>query len=137
MANSHLSDTAFAGRAAFLLEAAIAADFTRDGPAVPFRKRPSTFVYFIGPENGPIKIGSAREPYQRLLTLQTGNADELFLYAIADGGFAIESAYHRRFNAFRKRGEWFDLADPIAEEIIRLQQAEIARLTPREPELEK
>ena len=67
------------------------------------------FVYFIGPEDGPIKIGSSGDPARRVKTLQSGSPVPLALL----GSFkskdcvAEEKALHRRFAGSRLHGEWF------------------------------
>lgn len=92
------------------------------------RKRPSLYTYFIGAETGPIKIGTARDPYERLLTLQVGHPDELYVYALTDGGRHTERKLHSEFSSERTRGEWFQRSPRILRRILLLQQAEIDRL---------
>lgn len=67
------------------------------------------YVYFIrGSCRGPIKIGSSRNPEDRLVTLQTSHPDQLILMAaINDRGHSWESTLHQHFARFRMRGEWF------------------------------
>jgi len=125
-----LAFEAFAGKEAFLLECAIATDFLE--PPLPRRKRPSTYVYFIGPEHGPIKIGSARDPYERLLNLQVASADQLYIYAVADGGYEAEKDLHREFASERIRGEWYRRSERLLRRIVHLQsleRSEISRLS--------
>ena len=117
-----LSAAAFAGRAAFLLECARACEF-EDLPVLQ-RKRPTLYTYFIGAEHGPIKIGSARDVHQRLTVLQTGHPEELYIYAVADGGYTTEEALHREFADCRLRGEWFRREAPILRRILHLQEHE-------------
>jgi hypothetical protein len=79
------------------------------------------FVYFIqAGHDGPIKIGFAVDPAERLAMLQTGNHVELFLAAAMPGGIDLEQELHARFAEGRIRGEWFrpdtpGLLDAIAE----------------------
>jgi Meiotically up-regulated gene 113 len=124
--NLSLSERAFLGRVAYQRECVMALDFSSDAPALPKRKRPSLYAYFIGGEYGPIKIGSARDPYARLLTLQTGHPEELYLYAYVDGGSFKERDLHGEFSADRLRGEWFKRTDRILRRIIHFQQQEDA-----------
>jgi hypothetical protein len=78
-------------------------------------------VYFIrAGEDGPIKIGIARDPANRLATLQTGHHATLRIVALTAGGSAQEAAYHAHFKAHRLRGEWFDPHPDILAEIERL-----------------
>jgi hypothetical protein len=116
-----MGQRAFLGQAAYLRDAAAATDFTQDGPILPQRKRAPLYVYFIGTEHGPIKIGSARSPYQRLCTLQTANAEELYLFAYAEGGVRLERELHTRFSDLRLRGEWFRRSYPILHTILEWQ----------------
>lgn len=78
-------------------------------------------VYFIqSGEEGPIKIGIARDPESRLAALQTGHHEELRLLAITHGGADQEGAYHMQFAEHRIRGEWFEPHPDILAEIDRL-----------------
>lgn len=75
------------------------------------------FVYFIqaGDDDGPIKIGFAKNADQRLKELQTGN--HLPLTAIArfevTDAPAVEEALHRAFIDLRLEGEWFAFDERI------------------------
>lgn len=65
-------------------------------------------IYFIqGDRGGPIKIGCAGNPWQRLATLQTGNPTKLSVVAVVPGERAEEAGLHVRFAASRGQGEWF------------------------------
>lgn len=65
-------------------------------------------VYFIQSERGgPIKIGRAINPEQRLKQCQTGSPERLVLLAVISGGRDLERSLHARFAASRLRGEWF------------------------------
>jgi len=67
-----------------------------------------TSVYFIRSAGfGAVKIGTAANPMARLRDLQTGNAEELSLIRVIDGGEAEERWLHARFCDCRVRGEWF------------------------------
>lgn len=67
-----------------------------------------TSVYFIRSAGfGVVKIGTAANPSARLRSLQTGNAEELSLIRVIDGGEAEERWLHDRFQQHRVRGEWF------------------------------
>jgi len=58
------------------------------------------------------KIGSSREPGQRLISLQTGSPDPLRLVAswVVDEPLTIEKSLHRIFASARRQGEWFALS---------------------------
>lgn len=77
-------------------------------------------VYFIGGDEGPIKIGLSNGPLERLAQFQVGSPVRLRIHALADGGLALERDYHRRFAAHRLHGEWFSPAPEILAEIDRL-----------------
>jgi uncharacterized protein YlaI len=69
-------------------------------------------VYVIGPGDGPYKIGLARNPENRLSSLQTGHHQDLFIHWTfgmlkkAEAQF-IERAAHSSLKDKRVRGEWF------------------------------
>jgi predicted GIY-YIG superfamily endonuclease len=70
-------------------------------------------VYVIGPGDGPLKIGLARDLQRRLYTLQTGNQQELHIFwsyklLRKAEARAIERAAHQSLKDKRIRGEWFD-----------------------------
>ncbi len=77
---------------------------------------PKTFVYCVQERGrdafGPIKVGRARDPRQRLDNLQVGNPVQLALYGCI-GPFTdtdaarIETEIHMDMSRHRIRGEWF------------------------------
>lgn len=85
--------------------------------------RQTQSVYFIQAESGPIKIGIALDPGERLAGLQISHFEKLTLLAAVEGGIALETELHRRFARFKIRGEWFERCPEI--------EAEIARLRPK------
>jgi len=78
----------------------------------------SGFVYFVQAGiDGPIKIGWAIDPLDRVRELQVGNHEQLqLLMTVADNG-TLEMTLHERFRDLHIRGEWFrpegDLADVL------------------------
>ena len=56
---------------------------------------------------GQIKIGIAKDPDERLKTLQCGNSTKLRGLAAWEGDAAHERAIHGAFAHLRVRGEWF------------------------------
>ena len=73
-----------------------------------------TFVYVMEWE-GKAKIGISRDPSKRLRQLQMANPGKITL--VGSRGFssklsatAIERAIHRKFDARRLLGEWFDVS---------------------------
>ena len=79
-------------------------------------------IYFVGPADGPIKIGYASRLEFRLKDLRTMNALPLVLHATVQGPAALEREYHRRFAASRLHGEWFSPHPDILAEIERLSK---------------
>jgi hypothetical protein len=89
------------------------------------RARAEQLVYFIGGEDGPIKIGLAKDPERRLRALQTSHPTRLEVLATAKGGFFLERKYHARFAADRLEGEWFTRSRPVRSEIARLTRGAV------------
>lgn len=81
-------------------------------------------VYFIGWDDGPVKIGVAGDPKIRLATLQTACPYDLRIEAVTTGGITTEREYHCRFAGHRLRNEWFARAPEIQAEIERLNRPE-------------
>lgn len=66
------------------------------------------YIYFIQKEKGgPVKIGSAANPGQRLGAIQGMNPDPLRLLGVAAGGRGAERRVHESFADSRLHGEWF------------------------------
>lgn len=66
------------------------------------------FVYFVSYENGPVKIGKAKNISARIKTLQTGIPYPLQLLGVMAGRTGLEGALHRKFHTSRLNGEWFE-----------------------------
>lgn len=71
-------------------------------------------VYIILPagDDGPCKVGISRDPWDRLLSLQTGSPVPLRLgeiYYLRDRATAarLEQSFHAAFAERRLHGEWF------------------------------
>lgn len=72
-------------------------------------------VYIIGPSlSGPVKIGKAADPHQRLRELQTGHHEKLHLLFYVDCGKVksvnVENRAHKMKNHLRMHGEWFKMS---------------------------
>lgn len=68
-----------------------------------------TWIYaFQQGEDGPIKIGSAKDPEKRLATLQCGNPTELRPLGAWWAPPEHEHALHGALKHVRVRGEWFE-----------------------------
>lgn len=77
-------------------------------------------VYFMGWQNGPIKIGLADNVRVRRETLQVACPYDLEILAVTTGGLRVELEYHRKFGSQRLRGEWFERCPEIEAEIERI-----------------
>ncbi|MFM6311993.1 MAG: GIY-YIG nuclease family protein [Dolichospermum sp.] len=64
------------------------------------------------------KIGMSKQPYKRMQSLQTGSPLEIILihriYTL--DAIALEKSLHEYFDAYRVRGEWFDLPTECIQE---------------------
>jgi len=70
-------------------------------------------IYVIEHELGPVKIGIAKDPKQRLTNLQVSCPFELRLKKTATPTDAqeVEKYLHSRFKKYHMRGEWFDIPE--------------------------
>ena len=71
------------------------------------------YIYVIGPEHGPYKVGIAGDPWGRLCDLQVANWNVLVIHALhaipADADpLGVESRVHASLKRSSIRGEWFD-----------------------------
>ncbi len=69
------------------------------------------FIYQMGIGEPLLKIGRAKDIYQRRDALQTGNPQTLVLvgWIRSDADSALEAELHRRHQARHAAGEWFRL----------------------------
>lgn len=77
-------------------------------------------VYFIGWEDGPVKIGHAQDVRHRLHQIQAHCPFDLGILATREGGRDLEAFYHQRFAGCRMRGEWFARGHDLMREIGKL-----------------
>lgn len=98
----------------------IAANYEAWADAEP---RPDATVYFIGADDGPVKIGIATCVKKRLYGLQTSNPNKLYVLATCPGGHDRELEYHAQFAAHRLSGEWFERTPELLAEITRLARS--------------
>lgn len=79
-------------------------------------------IYFIQVGgDGPIKIGVAVDPVQRLQALQVGHPEQLRIIATIPGGLSREAEIHRKLSAYRKAGEWFHPDQALFEHLTELR----------------
>lgn len=64
--------------------------------------------YFIGADNGPVKIGRAKCSKARLNSLQTASPYKLKVLVVMNGGAIRERAFHLQFRSSKLQGEWFE-----------------------------
>lgn len=81
-----------------------------------------SYVYFIGGEEGAIKIGVSIAPVERLIAMQMGCPIKLSILAKVEGAVVLEKKYHARFGEHRSHGEWFHRHPDILAEIARLNR---------------
>ncbi len=76
-------------------------------------------VYFVQSQDGLVKIGRAITPELRLRRLQTGSSSklDLILSVPTKDPARLEAAYHRRFRAKHRHGEWFALTQEDIESV--------------------
>lgn len=73
-------------------------------------------IYIIGAKESPlVKIGTSDNVRRRLREIQNMCPVKLHVLWQTPGCEQIERALHRRFKAWRKHGEWFDLRDPVTD----------------------
>ena len=81
------------------------------------------FVYIIGPESGPVKVGQSASPDQRALQLRSHTSERLFVMGQYPVGKALAlSVEHYAHWLLRDRHigrEWFDVTRDEAEAAIR------------------
>jgi hypothetical protein len=81
---------------------------------------PNEWCYFIGGDDGPVKIGKADSVEGRIKELQIGSPVRLRILGFRDGGRYREKAYHLQFRKSRLHGEWFERTPALEAEIERL-----------------
>jgi hypothetical protein len=73
-----------------------------------------TLVYFVQAEHGgPIKIGSAYRPLDRVRCFQPWSPYQLLLLAVMPGAKREEFALHQQFEKDRLHGEWFEPSEEL------------------------
>lgn len=77
----------------------------------------SRFAYVIGASrDGPLKVGVALKPWERLVILQTGHPERLqcFWMDPTPRGDRVERIAHQILAPSRMTGEWFDVPLEVA-----------------------
>lgn len=78
-----------------------------------YRPRRGGYVYFVRAGDGPIKIGWARNPAQRLRELQVAHPYRLAIVAMTRGGERLERRIHEELAEHRLSGEWFEASEDV------------------------
>jgi hypothetical protein len=93
-------------------EAAKEAERQRQKAEAEERRRQSVgFAYIIqAGDDGPIKIGTAKNVAKRLAALQTASPVPLFVVGALPGGMLKERELQRKVDRHRIQGEWFAAA---------------------------
>ena len=78
------------------------------------------FVYVMGADHGPVKVGWTVNIEKRLADVQTGYPYDLKVLFSIEHIHArfVEAEAHRRLAAHRLRGEWFDVPRDVAIEAV-------------------
>lgn len=81
----------------------------------------TSYIYIIGSDNPPYKIGISKNPDKRLKSLQTGHPFPLQIHSarltdISETKY-LERMIHQNLKFYRTKGEWFniELKDAILE----------------------
>jgi hypothetical protein len=69
---------------------------------------PDGWVYWIGGDTGPIKIGWSKDPEKRLKQFQPGSPIELKVIHRVAGTYNDERRLHNELSNERLHGEWFE-----------------------------
>jgi hypothetical protein len=78
-----------------------------------------TYIYVIGKESGPCKVGISKSPHSRAVELQTGcpfKISVLYQRECRDYSHARmrESIFHEVYEDLKIIGEWFDIDADLA-----------------------
>ncbi|MDO8288193.1 MAG: GIY-YIG nuclease family protein [Parvibaculum sp.] len=71
------------------------------------------YIYFIGGDDGRVKIGYTIDLRARLSSLQTGSSRKLMVLLTFPGEREREIELHRQFDSDRLHGEWFAVSPAI------------------------
>lgn len=72
------------------------------------KNAPDGWVYWIGGNTGPIKIGWSKDPEKRLKQFQPGSPIELKVIHRVAGTYNDERRLHNELSNERLHGEWFE-----------------------------
>lgn len=73
-----------------------------------------SYIYIIGADQPPYKVGISKDPQRRLKNLQTGHPQKLRIHDLketnAEKTKLLESAIHYHLKHHRTHGEWFNMS---------------------------
>lgn len=73
-----------------------------------------SYIYVIGGDAPPYKIGISKDPQRRLKSLQTGHPYPLKIHHIEETDISmtklLETTIHRHLKLHKTKGEWFDVS---------------------------
>lgn len=73
----------------------------------------TSYIYVIGTDKPPFKVGISKNPERRLKNLQTGFPHKLKLHIKKPTEVTkvrqLETIIHRNIDNFKTNGEWFDI----------------------------
>ena len=72
-----------------------------------------SYIYIIGSDNPPYKIGISKDPEKRLRNIQTGHPYKLKILELRETNAKrtrlLESVIHKHLDNYRMKGEWFNI----------------------------
>jgi Meiotically up-regulated gene 113 len=72
-----------------------------------------SYLYILGSDKPPYKVGISRDPLRRLRAIQTGHPESLKIHHListkVEKTKSLEKAIHRNLRHLSHRGEWFHL----------------------------
>ena len=74
----------------------------------------TSFIYIIGSDKPPYKVGISKNPNKRLKNLQTGHPYPLQIHHIVETNIIqtklLETVIHRNLKFYKTNGEWFNMS---------------------------
>jgi hypothetical protein len=82
-----------------------------------------SYIYVIGGDEPPFKVGISKDPTKRLKNLQTGHPYPIRIHSLTETCVTktklLETVIHRNLKHLRTSGEWFDV--PVKDLILEVQ----------------
>jgi hypothetical protein len=81
------------------------------------------YIYVIGSDQPPYKVGISLDPSKRLKALQTGHPCKLRIHSIketsSDKTKLLETVIHHHLKHYKTHGEWFNI--PLEDVILEVE----------------